>query len=394
MNSLAEPGAFLLAPGLAYLNHGSFGACPRDVLRAQARLRARMERNPTRFLGRDLPQLLEAARREVAAFVGARPGNLVFVRNATTGVNAVLRSLKFRRGDELLLTDHAYPACRNAATHVARLTGAKIRQARIPFPLRHPEQALEAIMAAAGPRTRLALVDHVTSPTALVLPIADIVRALADVGIETLVDGAHAPGMLDLRLEDLGAAYYTGNLHKWCCAPKGAAFLWVREDRQTEIAPAVISLGYGRPENPFRGAFDWTGTDDPTPWLAAPLAIRWVAALTPGGWPEVRRHCRDLARVGARLLAGTLHQEAAVPDTLLGCMAALPLPDGTAVSPTPATEIDPLQSRLYRHDRIEVPVIPWPAPPKRVVRISAMVYNRSADYVRLASALQRELNLR
>lgn len=391
MSGFVEPGTFRLEPGLTFLNHGSFGACPRIVLQAQSRLRLRMERNPVRFLGRDLPQLLEEARREVAAFMGARPGRLVFVRNATSGVNAVLRSLRFRRGDELLLTDHAYPACLNAAAHATRRAGARLRLARIPFPIASPDEALEAILSAVTPRTRLALIEHVTSPTALVLPIGEIIRELAARGIETLVDGAHAPGMLDLRLEELGAAYYTGNLHKWCCAPKGSAFLWIRDDLQAGIHPAVISLGYGDPEQPLHKAFDWTGTDDPTPWLAAPLAIRWLGGQVPGGWPALRAQCRDMVLEGVRLLTRTLGQAPPAPTEMIGCMAALRLPDKSGPA-TPRSEWDPLQARLYSAYRIEVPVIPWPAPPMRWLRVSGMVYNRPADYGLLADALNAELN--
>jgi isopenicillin-N epimerase len=380
-----------LDPAVAFLNHGSFGACPTRVLEAQAELRARLEREPVRFFVRELPALLDAARAEVAAFVGARPEDLAFVRNATAGVNAVVRSLDLGPGDEVLTTDHEYNACRNALDYVAARRGARVVVARIPFPLAGPDAAAAAVLAAAGPRTRLALVDHVTSPTALVLPVARLVADLRARGVETLVDGAHAPGMLDLDLERLGAAYYVANCHKWLCAPKGAGFLWVRRDRQAGVHPTSISHGWNAPPGPrsrFQVEFDWTGTDDPTPALCVPAAIRFMGTLLPGGWPEVRARNRALALEARDLLAAALRVDRPCPDEMIGAMAALPLPDGSPEPPPSALYMDELQSRLLDRHGVEVPVIPWPAPPRRLLRVSAQVYNTIDEYRRLAAALK------
>jgi isopenicillin-N epimerase len=381
-----------LDPEVVFLNHGSFGACPRPVLAEQDRLRAQIEREPVQFFLQALEPLLDAARVEVAAFVGARPEDLVFVRNATAGVNAVLASLRLEPGDELLTTDHVYHACHNALRHVCARTGARVVVAAVPFPIAGPDEALAAVLAGVSARTRLALIDHITSPTGIVLPVAEIVAALAQRGIDTLVDGAHAPGMLPLELDVLGAAYYTGNFHKWVCAPKGAAMLHVRRDRQADLHPSVISHGYDsrRSRPPLWEEFDWVGTDDPTAWLCVPTAIRWLGQLLPGGWPALRARNRALLLAGRDIVAAALEVAAPAPDAMLGNLAALPLPDGVG-APRSSLYGDPLQVALFERHHIEVPVPPWPAPPRRLIRISAQVYNQRGDYEALARALRIEL---
>jgi isopenicillin-N epimerase len=380
-----------LDPRIVFLNHGSFGACPRAVLGAQAALRADLEREPVDFFVRQLEGRMEALRADVASFAGARPEDLAFVRNSTAAVSAVLSSLPLAPGDALLTTDHAYGACKNALDFFARRAGAEVIVARIPFPPAHPDDVVDRLLACATPRVKLALVDHVTSPTALVFPITTIVRELRERGIETLVDGAHAPGMLPLAVTELGAAYYAGNFHKWLCAPKGAAMLWVRPDRQRDLHPTVISHGLtsasARPR--FLEEFDWTGTDDPTPWLAVPEAIRYVASLVPGGWPEVQRKNRALVLEGRRILVEALGLAPGAPESMMGSMAALALP-GDAPLGTPPN-LDPLHLALFRRHRIEVPVFSWTNPATRIVRISAHLYNEPSDYEALAAALRVEL---
>jgi isopenicillin-N epimerase len=378
-----------LDPNVTFLNHGSFGACPAEVLRHQDVLRAELEAQPVRFLGREIFDRLDAARAALAAFVGADADGLVFVPNATTGVNAVVRSLVFAAGDELIVTDHGYQACTNALEFVARRFGARVIVAEVPFPPTSPDAVADAILSRVTPRTRLALLDHVTSPTALVFPIERLVAELSARGVETMVDGAHAPGMLPLDLGALGATYYAGNCHKWICSPKGAAFLYVTERRRADVHPTTISHGAtaayaGRSR--FLLEFDWAGTDDPTAYLSVPRALEYMGSLLPGGWPAVMTRNRALALDARRLLCGALGIAPPSPDEMIGSLASIPLPHGLAPD-IGWRHPDPIQPRLYDGWGIEVPVHSWPRPPRRMVRISAQLYNRREDYARLADAL-------
>ncbi len=379
-----------LDPAIAFLNHGSFGACPSPVLEAQVRWRERLERQPVQFFARDLEGLLDAARGDLAAFLGCDAQDLVFVSNATAGVNAVLRSLDLREGDELLRTDHEYNACRNAMDHAARRAGARVAVASVPFPLSRADEVVDAVLASVTPRTRLAMIDHVTSPTGLVFPIEHIVEALAERGVDTLVDGAHAPGMVPFKIERVGAAYYTGNCHKWLCAPKGAGFLHVRRDRQKDLHPIAISHGLNSPRKDrprFLLEFDWTGTDDYSAVLCVPEAIRFMGSLLPEGWPELMARNRALALEARKILCDALGIAPPCPDGMIGSLASMPITDGPAESPQSPFHWNHLQDRILARFGIEVPVLPWPAPPRRLVRISAQIYNDREQYVRLASAL-------
>ncbi len=362
------------------------------VLEAQSELRAQMESQPVRFLQREYEALLDAARADLAAFLKARPDDLVFVHNATAGVNAVVRSLDFRPGDELLTTDHAYNACRNVLVEVARRTGATVVVAEVPFPLAGEDDVFHAIMAKVTDRTRLAMIDHITSPTALVFPIARLIRALEQRGVEVLIDGAHAPGAVALDLDGLRPHYYTGNLHKWVCAPKGAAFLWARPERQEALRPAIISHGEnirraGR--SAFHDRFDWPGTLDPTAWLSMPAALRFGAGLLPGGWDELRERNHQLAIAARALVASRLGVALPCPNQMLASMAAIPLPEPLQRRPFLGERFDPIQTEIYEKARVEIPIMRWGEPVRRWLRLSAHAYNTTADYRALAETVAR-----
>jgi isopenicillin-N epimerase len=387
-SSAARMNTWLLDPEVTFLNHGSFGSCPQPVLDVQGDFRRRFEREPVRFVERTLEGLLDEARCSVGAFLGADPGDLVFVPNATTGVNTVLKSLPLGKADELIVTDHGYNACRNALDHYAERAGARVVVVRIPFPVRDADEIIDAVLSMVTPRTRLALFDHVTSPTALIFPIERLVRELDARGVETLVDGAHAPGMIPVDLRALGATYYAANFHKWCCAPKGAGMLYVRRDRQKTIRPVVISHGANSARTDrsrFHLEFDWTGTHDMSAVLSIPYALRYLDGLVPGGFAALMPMNHALALEARRILVDRFHAPLGCPDDMLGSMAAVSISDASVA------DAESLHRGLQDRWRIEVPVFTWPVAPKRLVRVSAQIYNHRAQYERLADALADEI---
>jgi isopenicillin-N epimerase len=383
--SLNLASLWCLDPSVTYLNHGSFGACPAAVLAAQTALRLEMEREPVDFLVAALPARLNAARDALSQFLGAESAELAFVPNATAGVNAVLRSLRLEPGDELLLTTHTYAACRKTVDFVAERTGARVVVAALPFPCCDDEEIIGAVLKCVSLRTRLALLDHVTSPTALILPVARLVNELKARGVDTLVDGAHAPGMVPLKLSELGAAYYTGNAHKWLCAPKGAAFLHVRRDRQAGLHPNVISHGY---TTGFHAEFDWTGTFDPTPWLCIPEALSFMGSLLPDGWPQVMAANRALTLEARALLLETTGVDPPCPDAMIGSMASVPLPPAAIGSPADRLDCAGLHA-WFRERGVETWLYPHPVP---LLRISAQLYNDLNQFRELARLLGEALH--
>ncbi len=366
---------WLLEPGCAYLNHGSFGATPRTVLAAQTAWRDRMEAQPARFMAESGERLRHAAA-TLGAYVGARGEDIAFVENATAGINAVVRSLSLQPGDRLVTTNHAYGAVRKTLEFACDRTGAVLAVADIPFPIADPAEIVAAIAATLDrlpAPARLLVVDGVTSPTALILPLADIVALSRSRGVPVLIDGAHVPGMVPIDLAALGADWFAGNCHKWLCAPKGCGFLWAAPARQADLHPTVISHGYG---TGFLAEFDWTGTRDLSAWLAVTAAIAFWQEI---GEAEARRYCHTLLHDAIALLCDAWGVAPPASAALLGQMATLPCP-------VQDEEARALHNRLWADHRLEVPIVPFQA--NLWVRISAQIYNDLGEYERLAAALR------
>jgi isopenicillin-N epimerase len=369
-----------LHPDVAFLNHGSFGATPRIVLEEQTRWRERIEAEPVELIGRQRPELIAAAKEPLGRWLGMRQEDFGFVTNATDGINAVLRSLDFRPGDELLTTDHVYNAVRHSMRNVAARSGAVYRELSIPLPLSGPDEIVQRIALALTPATRLLIVDHVTSPTAIVFPVERIVTACAARGVDVLIDGAHAPGMLPgLNVPGLGAAWYAANLHKWVCAPKGCAFLWARADRQAGLHPLVVSHFFGQG---LAKEFEWQGTRDISAWLCVPAALRFMEEL---GWERVIAHNHAMAVWAQRMLCERWGVEPITPITgqMLGSMASLPLP--LPFGPLNEHQCKPIQQQLYERYKVEAPIMTWPGRP--LIRPCAQVYTAPSDFHRLADAI-------
>ena len=369
---------FPLDRSYTFLNHGSFGSTPLEVLAAQQSIRAELEARPIEMLDRRMKRLLPEARARVARFVETDPSRLGFVGNATEGVNAVLGSIRWRQGDEIVVVDHVYNAMRQSLRRLAHEDGIVIREVEVPLPIRGPSDWIDRVCAAFTPRTRLLLIDHITSPTALVVPVREIVAAARARGIMTLVDGAHTPGSIALSIDDIGADAYTANLHKWVCAPKGCAILVVRSGLESEVHPLATSHFFGEG---FEREFDWQGTRDFSPWLCAPVAIDFFARF---GWERVRAHNHALACWAQRFLCGRWQVEPLSPidGSMLASMAAVRLPDGLqeGFDSAPA-----LQAVLYDRHRIEIPIIDWKG--RWHCRVSCHLHTTPALVERLASVV-------
>ena len=386
-----------LDPEIRFLTHGTFGACPRPVLEHQADLIRRLEANPIRFLDRELPERLDAARHDVADFLNADPEGMVVVPNATAGTATAIASLRLRPGDELLTNDHEYNAVLNQLHAAADGARARVVTAHIPLPIRHPEEVVEAHLAAVTPRTRVALISHITSPSGLVFPIETLVRELDRLGVDTIVDAAHAPGQVPVDVRALNATYWTGNGHKWLCGPKTSGVLVVREDRRRGVLPLITSHGRNDPRTDrphLWKEFDWQGTLNLTAFLSLPVAMRVIGDLEPGGWPAHMAANHDLAIAARRRIHEALGTEPIAPESMIGSMASIDL--GRALGEDAAAA---LTASLAEEDRIEVPAVPFPVRGARpdpdaptthgFIRISAQRYNEPEDYERLAEALVR-----
>ncbi|TVS08060.1 MAG: aminotransferase class V-fold PLP-dependent enzyme [Phycisphaerales bacterium] len=382
-----------LDPAVNFLNHGSYGAAPRAVLDAQQRVIEEMEREPVRFMLEKMLPLLDESRAEVASFVGAAPDRLAFTPNATVSLASMLASIDFQPGDEVLINDHEYMSLANELRRLEKTRGIRVVVAPVPFPVSGPDEVADAVLSRATERTRLAVVSHITSPTALILPVERIVRELAARGIETMVDGAHAPGAIPLDIESIGCAYYAGDLHKWGCSPKGAGFLWVREDLADRCEPlALSSRADTLPEHrrKLHHLFDYVGTRDCSAWIVAGEALRHVGSLVEGGWPEIMRRNHELAIKGRNIVCELAGLEPGGPDEMHPAMAAMKLPPATRQPAKDSITGDDLWDRLLARG-FQQPIWTHPLNGLRAIRISAHLYNSEEQYRMLGEALREEL---
>ncbi|MEO8883616.1 MAG: aminotransferase class V-fold PLP-dependent enzyme [Devosia sp.] len=384
---------FLLDPDVVFLNHGSFGACPRPVFEDYQRWQLKLERQPVEFLSsqRELGNNLRAVREAMAAEFGTSPENIAAVTNATSGLNIVAQSIPLSEGDEILTTDHEYSALEKTWAFVCRRTGARIVEVEVPLPLTSAEQFYDAIVAGMTERTKVLFLSHITSPTALLFPIEGVIAEARKRGIITVIDGAHTPGHIPLNLDKLGADFYSGNCHKWLMSPKGSAFVHARPEMQAMLDPLVISHGWtaDNKEPGVRGPFgdsafvdeiEMQGTRDPSAWLAVPAAINFRRQ---NDWWSVAADCRRLAQETAeRLRELTGLEPLSSPEFSAPQMVAMPIPECDPVA---------IHDLLVARYKIEIPVLAWRG--HHIVRLSCQGYNRRDQMDLLIDALSELLAL-
>lgn len=384
-----------LDPAITFLNHGSYGALLRPVSQAQSAYRERMERDPVMFFKADLEGLLDGVRERLGSFLNCRANDLALFSNATIALCTILNATPLQPGDEILITDHEYQSLLNELERVCARTGARVVRAAVPFPITSPDVVTERVIAAITPRTRLVFVSHITSGSALVLPVKPIVDACNRCGVDVVVDGAHAPGHIPVDIRALAPTYYVGSGHKWLSAPKGSGFVYVRPDRQSTFRPLALSsrVHKARPDRSlFLRDYDYFGTGDYTAILSIPQAIEASGSIMTGGWPALMRHNHELIMRGRSLLCRSLSLPEPAPETMIGSMASIPLPEASPEAAAKPTRFDdPLQDALLERHGIVVPI--WRIGPseQRIVRISAQAYNTVHHYERLAHALREEL---
>ncbi len=391
---LAERADWPIEPGLTMLNHGSYGICPVAVRDAQRELRARVDADPVRFFKVDLEALADRARDRVSRLVNAEPDCLALVPNATFAVATVLHGAGLGAGDEVVVTDHEYNATLNELTRLCARTGARVVTAKLPVEGITPVLVVERIMAALSPKTRLVVVSHVTSASALVMPVGEIVREVRARGIDILVDGAHAPGQVPIDLGALRPTYYAASSHKWLCTPKGTGFFYAERDRHASIKPLALSCRVHETRDDraaFLCDFDYVGTSDYTGNLVTPEAIEHLGAQLPGGLEQLMQRNHDLVVEGCRMIAARTGARMYAPGSMIGSMVGLALPEDPAPGRACSFE-DPIWDALYERHRIQVPVWPLPGVAGRIMRVSAHLYNTLDDYEKLAEALATELD--
>jgi isopenicillin-N epimerase len=374
-----------------FLNHGSYGATPTIVMDEQKRWQHLMEKDPVKFYEEIAPEALLQSRKAIAKLVNCHHDDLALIENATSGVNAVLRSLEFEKGDEIIVPNHSYQACRNTIDFVAKKWGAVVITCDIPFPIESNQIIIDRVMKCVSKNTKLAMIDTVTSPTGIRMPFEKLIQLLESRGVNVLLDAAHGIGMIPLNLDAMGASYTTSNCHKWLCAPKGTAFLHVRKDLQELIHPLVISHGMTFPlgdTTRFRHEFDWTGTRDISAWCVLPFLIKEISQLAEMNWDEIMQHNKTLAIKGRNIICNELNIVPPCPDEMISSIATIKI-SPKQIENHNLHEPDPLHLKLFKNYKIQVPVWSWPNPDGRYIRISSQLYNHEDEYKYLASILKK-----
>lgn len=382
-----------LQAGVTYLNHGSYGSCPAFVLEKQSEMRARLERDPTRFFKVDLEPLSDRAREAIAAFINAPMDDLALMPNGTVAMAIALNAVPLEPGDEVLITDHEYNATLNELTRIGHRTGATVTKAAIRLPVVNPESVVDAIASTITARTRLIVVSHIASASAIIFPAQALADLARDRGIPILLDGAHTPGQIPIDIEALQPTFYAASCHKWLNAPKGTGFLYVAPDWQARVRTLAQSCRVHvlRDERPrFLCDTDYVGTNDYTGNLVIPEAIEHMAAQRPGGWPTIMKENHDKIVAAVNLITGRTLASPIAPPDMIGSMASLALPADPAPE-RPSVYDDALQDALNDRHCIQVPVWEMPSANARLMRVSAQLYNEMAEYQALVEALNTEL---
>ncbi len=384
-----------LDPDIAFLNHGSYGVCPRPVLEAQARYRAQMERDPVSWFMRDQEPLLDASRQALSKLIHCAPADIGWTPNATVAIATILHSIEWREGDEVLACDQEYMSAINEVERLGERRGVRLVKPQIRIPVESEDEIVDRMLSHVTGRTRLAILSQITSPSAIVMPAARLTRELRERGVEVLVDGAHGPGQIEFDLQAINPTYYVATLHKWVCAPKGAGMSWVHPERQAAIRPVALS-SRAHEERPWRSLylrdFDYHGTDDHTAHICVSDAIAFMSGLLPGGLSELRERNHALVVEARDLICDALGLVRPVPESMVPMMATIQLPSVPESLKGKRTVFgDPIQDRLVREHKIQVPIWTNALTGQRFCRISAQVYNRIEQYERLAGALKEEL---
>ncbi len=395
----ASPAYWRLDPSITFLNHGSYGAVPQPVADVQREFQDRMDKDPVRFFMVDLERYLDQARDAIADLVVCDPRDLVLVPNGTFAVASILQNLDTCPGDEVLITDHEYMAGQNELVRLARQRGLVVKVAKVPLPITGAEEITRGVLDAITPKTRLVVLSHLTSASALITPVAEVCRELNERGIDSLIDGAHAPGQVPINLEALAPTFYAASLHKWAGTPRGTGFVHVRRDRQDQFQPAVLSsrVHKQRTRPAYLCDFDYVGTADYSPLCAIPFGLQHLGSLMPGGMAELQDRNHELVCRGRTIVQAAINGATGIdvplpaPESMIGSMATVFLPSIPPFGPDDVRYDDPLQDRLVEQHAIQVPIWDLPATGHRMIRLSAQLYNSIEDFEHLAAALSDEL---